>query len=79
MINQTLTPEHLILLGFEKITSIGWTKYRKGNFELVEIHLVNGKTRLGFEYTVNMQTKYRIISKIEDLEFIYKFIIGAEL
>ena len=79
MINQTLTPEHVILLGFEKINSIGWTKYRKGNFELVEIHLVNGKTRLGFEYVVNMQTKYRVISKIEDLELIYEFIIGEKL
>ena len=69
----------LISKGFEKITSIGWTKYRKSNFELVEIHLVNGKTRLGFEYTVNMQTKYRVISKIEDLELIYEFIIGEKL
>ena len=69
----------LISIGFEKIETIGWGKYRKGNFELVEIHLVNGKTRLGFEYTVNMQTKYRVISKIEDLELIYEFIIGEKL
>ena len=79
MSNPIVTEKFLITKGFEEITSIGWTKYRKGNFELVEIPLMNGKTKLGFEYTVNMQTKYRVISKIEDLELIYEFIIGEKL
>jgi len=64
-------------LGFIKKESIGWAKFRKNNFELVEIPTSNGLL-IGFEYQYDSQSKYKILN-MNQLKQIYFIITGKDL
>ena len=67
----------IVSLGFLKIETLGWTKYRKNNFELVEIPTSKGLF-IGFEYVFESQSKYKIL-KMEQLEQLYFILTGKKL
>ena len=64
-------------LGFIKKESIGWAKFRKNNFELVEIPTSKGLL-IGFEYQYDSQSKYKILN-MNQLKQIYFIITGKDL
>ena len=72
-----ITAEEIENLGFVRNKSIGWGKFRKNNFELVEIPTTKGLL-IGFEYQFDSQTKYKIL-KMEQLKQLYFIITGKEL
>lgn len=73
--NTIITENYLISKGFEKDTSsIGWGKFRKNDFELVEIPLKNGKLVIGFEYNCKLQVKYKYPITEQELNDLYKII-----
>ena len=75
-----VTGDYLISKGFEKdADNFGWAKFCKGEFELVEIPLTNGKTVIGFEFKFKSQPKYKRPLTTEELDQLYKILIGKDL
>ena len=64
-------------LGFVKTETMGWAKYRKNNFELVEVPTNKGLL-IAFEHTFNSQAKYKFL-KMSELEQLYFILTGKNL
>ena len=64
-------------LGFLRRETFGWAKYRKNNFELVEIPTSKGLF-IGFEYVFESQAKYKIL-KMAELEQLYFILTGKQI
>jgi len=78
MENAKVTEEYLLNKGFESKYKHGGAEYfRKGCFEVVK--LPTTKNRFAFEFVCkfNKQHKYPLL--INDLESLYKILIGKEL
>ena len=76
-IKNILTEPDILKFGFKKTESLGWTKYRLDNLQLVEVPTSQGKF-IAFEYELNSQTKYRLLD-LPALHIIYEFINNKPL
>lgn len=77
---ENVTVEYLLDRGFEKhYNGVGWAKFRKNGFELVEIPLRNGGLVIGFEYNYNSETKYKFPITTHELETLYQILTGLVL
>lgn len=75
-----ITEEFLLSKGFTAQTGgVGWVKYIRDKFQIVQIPLQSGKHVYGFEYPVNHQPVYKYPITEDELSALHKLLTGKDL
>jgi len=77
---ELVTEIYLLNKGFEKLPQgIGWTIFRKGYFDIIQIPLKKGGFTFAFAFESKNQTQYKYPLTTSELEILHKILIGKEL